>query len=207
MREFFLKGGVFMWPLLIVAVIGVAIAIERLIWLTIAKRRTRKFVANVVQTLKTSGVDAAIERCQKTRGPVAAIFAAGLMRYERGIESVQKAIEDAGSIEMSLLEKRLVWLATVANIAPMLGFLGTVSGMINAFDTIAKMGEIEPSAVASGISEALITTASGLSIAIPIQFFYNLFITMVNRIVLDMEESSSELVDLLSAMEHAKEEK
>jgi biopolymer transport protein ExbB len=201
MLELFHKGGNFMYPLLFVAVLGVAIAIERFFSLSRAKRKTKRFVSNIVETLKSSGVEAAIDRCQKTTGPIAAIFHAGLMRHDRGIESVQKAIEDAGTIEMSLLEKRLVWLATVANIAPMLGFLGTVSGMINAFNTIARMGEIEPSAVASGISEALITTAAGLTIAIPIQFFYNLFITMVNRIVLDMEESSGELVDILTEIE------
>jgi biopolymer transport protein ExbB len=123
------------------------------------------------------------------------------MRVDRGLEHVEKAIENAGTIEMSFLEKGLVWLATIANIAPMLGFLGTVSGMISAFAAIAEAGDIEPSIVASGISEALITTASGLAIAIPIQAFHNFFVSRIDRLIIDMEESANDLIDFLIDME------
>jgi biopolymer transport protein ExbB len=126
------------------------------------------------------------------------------MRVDRGLEQVEKAIENAGTIEMSFLERGLVWLATVANVAPMLGFLGTVSGMISAFAAIAEAGDVNATIVASGISEALITTASGLAIAIPIQAAHNYFVSRVDRLVIDMEESANDLIDYLIEMEMEK---
>jgi biopolymer transport protein ExbB len=126
------------------------------------------------------------------------------MRVDRGLEHVEKAIENAGTIEMSFLEKGLVWLATVANIAPMLGFLGTVSGMISAFASIAAAGDVNATIVASGISEALITTASGLAIAIPVQAAHNYFVSRIDRLIIDMEESANDLIDYLIEMEMEK---
>jgi len=204
LRELFIKGGVFMWPLLAAAVIAIVVFIVKLFTMSLAKINTGKFLAKIKEALHQEGIEAAVEVCQRTRGPIASIFHAGLLRYDRGVEQVEKAIEETGAIEMSFLERGLVWLATVANIAPMLGFLGTVSGMINAFDAIALAGEIEPTLVASGISEALITTATGLAIAIPTQAAYNYFVTVIDRFILDMEEASTELVDTLIDLEHRK---
>ena len=204
MLQLFYDGGPFMWPLLISLLLGLAVAFERLWALTRASINTRKFLQRIKIALREEGITAAQELCANTRGPVAAIFHAGLMRVDRGLEHVEKAIENAGTIEMSFLEKGLVWLATIANIAPMLGFLGTVSGMIGAFTAIAEAGDIEPSIVASGISEALITTASGLAIAIPIQAFHNYFVSRIDRLIIDMEESANDLIDFLVEMEMEK---
>ncbi|MFO7769353.1 MAG: MotA/TolQ/ExbB proton channel family protein [bacterium] len=204
MLQLFYDGGPFMYPLLGALLLGLAIAFERLWALTRASINTRKFLQQIKIALREEGITAAQELCANTRGPVAAIFHAGLMRVDRGLEHVEKAIENAGTIEMSFLEKGLVWLATIANIAPMLGFLGTVSGMIGAFTAIAEAGDIEPSIVASGISEALITTASGLAIAIPIQAFHNYFVSRIDRLIIDMEESANDLIDFLVEMEMEK---
>jgi biopolymer transport protein ExbB len=204
MVELFIKGKAFMWPLLACAIIGVAFIFERLWTLSRATINTRKFLDKVTTALKEGGVTSAADVCAKTRGPIASIFHAGLMKADRGIGEVEKAIEGAGAIEMSFLERGLVWLATIANIAPMLGFLGTVSGMINAFEAIARAGDIEPSLVASGISEALITTATGLAIAIPIQAAHNFFVSKIDKLVIDMEESSTALLDTLVEMGTAK---
>ncbi len=205
MVELFNKGGPFMWPLLFSLVIGIAVIFERLWTLSRASINTKKFMGQVQEALERDGVEGAVNVCANTRGPIASIFHAGLLRLDRGLESVERAIEDAGSIEMAFLERGMIWLATIANVAPMLGFLGTVSGMIRAFEAIARAGDVEPSLVASGISEALITTATGLTIAIPIQAFHNYFVSRIDKIVIDMEESSSALVDTLVQMGLAKE--
>jgi biopolymer transport protein ExbB len=201
MVELFIKGGPFMWPLLFALIVGIAMAFVKFWALTKASINTRKFLAKIKGALSTGGIGAATEVCVNTRGPVASIFHAGLLRAGRGVEYVEKAIESAATIEMAFLERGMVWLATVANIAPMLGFLGTVSGMIKAFQSIALAGDIEPSLVASGISEALITTAAGLAIAIPIQALHNFFVSRIDRLIIEMEESSSDLVDTLTEIE------
>ncbi len=201
MVEMFESGGDFMWPILVLLVIGLAISLERIWTLTRAGVNTRKFIAKVKDALKEGGIDAAIEVCANTRGPVASIFHAGLMRADRGIESVEKSITSAGSIEMAFLEKGLVWLATVVSIAPMLGFTGTVMGMIQAFDSIAAANDISPTIVASGISVALLTTLFGLVVAIIIQTTHNYCVSRIDKLIVDMEESSNELVDTLITME------
>ncbi len=205
MVDLFIKGGPFMWPLLFALVIGIAVIFERLWTLSRASINTKRFMGEVQDALENQGVESAVNVCANTRGPIASIFHAGLLRLDRGIENVEKAIEGAGSIEMAFLERGMIWLATIANIAPLLGFLGTVSGMIKAFEAIALAGDVEPSLVASGISEALITTAAGLTIAIPIQAFHNYFVSRIEKIVIDMEESSSALVDTLVQTGLAKE--
>jgi biopolymer transport protein ExbB len=197
MVEYFIQGGEFMWPILILLVFGVAISIERFISLTRASVNTRKFLARVTSALDKGGTDAAIEVCQKTKGPVASIFHAGLLRADRGTEHVEKAITNAGSIEMAFLERGLIWLSTVITLAPMLGFTGTVRGMIVAFDDIKRANDISPSIVAEGISVALLTTLFGLIVAIIIKIFHNYFVSKVDRLVIDMEETSAELVDHL----------
>jgi biopolymer transport protein ExbB len=204
MLDLFYDGGWAMYPLLFTLIIGLAVIFERLFSLSRASINTRKFLQRIKVALREEGITAAQEICANTRGPVASIFHAGLMRVDRGLEQVEKAIENAGTIEMSFLERGLVWLATVANIAPMLGFLGTVSGMISAFAAIAEAGDVNATIVASGISEALITTASGLAIAIPIQAMHNYFVSRVDRLVIDMEESANDLIDYLIEMEMEK---
>ncbi len=197
MVYYFNQGGEFMWPILILLVVGLMISLERFISLTRASVNTRKFLAKIKEALSSGGVDEAIEVCANTRGPVASIFHAGLMRADRGVEHVEKAITNAGSIEMAFLERGLIWLATVISLAPMLGFTGTVVGMIAAFEAIKEANDISPSIVAGGISVALLTTAFGLIVAMIIQFFHNFFVAKIDKLIIDMEESSNELVDSL----------
>jgi biopolymer transport protein ExbB len=195
--ELFLKGGNFMWPLLAASIIGAAVIIERAVTLSRARTDVRKLMRRVLDALHSKGVDAAASECERTRGPIAAILHAGLKRAERGTEAVERGIETAATIETSFLERGLIWLATLATIAPLLGFLGTVSGMIRAFNAIAEAEQVNAKLVASGISEALITTATGLLIAIPIQAFHNFFVAQIDRFIIEMEESTADLVDTL----------
>ena len=202
MVELFQDGGWAMWPLLILLIIGVAVAIERLFNLSRSSIDAADFFANLEEALKSGGPDAAAELCSQTRGPVASVIHAGLLRLDRGIDHVEKAIDNSGAVEMAFLERGMVWLSTVANLAPMIGFLGTVSGMINAFQAIKEAGDVEPSMVAGGISEALITTASGLIVGILIQFCYNFCANRIDKIIADMTEQTANFIDLLGAREH-----
>ncbi len=195
--NYFNQGGEFMWPVLIILIIGLAIAFERVIQLILADVNTRKFIVSVKEALQEGGVSAAEEICSATRGPVAAVFQAGLMRSDEGIEAVEKAVVAYGSIEMSFLERGLVWLSLFIALAPMFGFLGTVIGMVAAFDAIEAAGDISPSLVARGIKIALLTTVFGLIVAIILQFFYNYAVSKIDRIVVEMEEASIELIDSL----------
>src|SRR3989339_304968 len=204
MVEMYHNGGVFMHPILVLLIIGVAISIFKLWNLFRASINTRKFLIKIRTALNETGISGALDVCAHTRGPVAAIFHAGLMRAHRGLEHVEKAVVNAGTIEMAFLERGFIWLNTVINLAPMLGFLGTVSGMINAFDAIAAANDISPSVVASGISEALITTLFGLVVAIIVQFFYNFFVSRIDNLVIDMENSSTDLIDSLTELETIK---
>jgi biopolymer transport protein ExbB len=200
-KEKFLQGGVFMWPLLLASIIGLAVIFERFWTLWRARINTTKLMSQVIGALKAEGIQGGIEVCQRTRGPIAAILHAGLMRAPKGPEAVEKAIESAGTIEMSFLQRGLIVLASIANVAPLMGFLGTVSGMIHAFEAIAAAEQVSAKLVATGISEALITTATGLMVAIPVQLANNFFISRIDRFVLEMEEASIELVDTLVDME------
>jgi len=198
--QLFNDGGGFMWPILGCLVIGLAISLERFWTLSRASVNTRKFLADIKKALQEGGIEAASEKCANTRGPVASIFHAGLLRADRGIEHIEKAVMNAGSIEMAFLEKGLVWLGTVISVAPMLGFLGTVWGMIQAFKAIEEANDISPSIVAGGISTALLTTLFGLVVAIIIQILNNYFISRVDGLIVDMEESSVDFVDTLIEM-------
>ena len=191
------QGGPFMHPILIVFIIGLAFVVERFITLTKAGVNSRKFVARVNQALDEGGVEAAIQVCESTPGPVASIYHAALSRVDKGVDQVEKAITNAGGIEMAFLEKNLIWLSPVIALAPMLGFTGTVSGMVVAFDTIKKANDISPAIVAGGISQALLTTLFGLIVAMFIQFFHNYFLSRIDKMIVDMEESSTLLVDTL----------
>jgi biopolymer transport protein ExbB len=201
MVHYFNQGGIFMWPILILLIIGIMISIERFISLTRASVNTRKFLAKVKEALASGGIEEALDVCSSTRGPVASIFHAGLLRSKRGVEHVEKAITNAGSIEMAFLERGMIWLATVISVAPMLGFTGTVVGMIAAFDAIAAANDISPTIVAGGISQALLTTCFGLIVAMIIQVFHNYFVSRIDALIIDMEESSTELVDSLIELE------
>jgi biopolymer transport protein ExbB len=199
--EFFNKGGKFMWGLLVLSIVGVAVIIERAITLSKARADVRSLMEKVVSALKKGRLDEALEICASTRGPIPQILHAGLRQAKKGTVAVEKAIETAGIIEMSFLERGLIILATVANVAPLLGFLGTVSGMIAAFEAIAQAEQVSAKLVASGISEALITTMTGLTIAIPVQIAHNLFVQRIDRFVVEMEDSAAELVDTLAGMD------
>lgn len=193
--EKFNQGGPWMWPVLVVLILGLAIFLERIITLNLADINTRKFIINVQEALQNGGVEAAEQLCAKTRGPVASVFQAGLMRSHEGIEAAEKAISAYGSIEMSFLERGLVWLSLFIAVAPTFGFLGTVVGMIQAFDDIEAASDISPSIVASGIKVALLTTAAGLIAGIILQIGYNYCISKIDRIIAEMEESSITLID------------
>jgi biopolymer transport protein ExbB len=198
--ELFIKGGNFMWWLLVVAVLGLIFLIERLWTLNRARVNTRKLIGTVITTLRQDGVQAAAEECQKVRGPIAAILYSGLQKADRGTEAVEKAISTAGTIEMGFLERGLIWIGSVTTVAPLIGFLGTVSGMIRAFEAIAAAEQVNAKLVASGISEALITTATGLMVAIPASIGYNYFVSAIDRFVIEMEETSAELVEELTRL-------
>ena len=202
--RYFNEGGDFMWPVLIILIVGLAIAFERVISLNRADVNTRKFIVDVKGALEEGGVSAAEEVCVNTRGPVASVFQAGLLRVDEGINAVEKAVVAYGSIEMSFLERGLVWLSLFIALAPMFGFLGTVIGMVAAFDAIEAAGDISPSLVARGIKIALLTTVFGLIVAIILQFFYNYAVSKIDRIVVDMEEASIELIDSLVLMRAGK---
>jgi len=197
MVRYFLEGGAFMWPILALFVVGFAFVIERFWTLTRASVNTRKFLSKIKLALDEGGVVAAMEECEKTPGPVASIFHAGLSRAGKGIEHVEKSISNAGSLEMAFLERGMVVLSTVIVLAPMLGFTGTVAGMVKAFDDIKKLNDISPSIVAGGISQALLTTLFGLIVAMIIQVFNNYFTSRIDKLIIDMEESSVELIDAL----------
>lgn len=197
-KEKFIEGGWgFMSVVLACLILGLAIAIERIITLNLATTNTKKLLANVDEAISRDGVDGAIEVCKNTRGPVASIFTQGLMRMSEGIEMVEKSIIAYGSVEMGRLEKGLVWISLFISIAPMLGFLGTVIGMIEAFDAIATAGEISPQIVADGIKVALLTTVGGLVVAVILQLFYNYLVSKIDSLVNQMEDASISLVDLL----------
>jgi biopolymer transport protein ExbB len=193
----FEAGGGFMWPILASLALGLAFCFERLWTLTRSKTNTKKFIVNVKRALDESGIEGAKEVCANTRGPVASVFYAGLLRADEGLEAAEKAIIAYGGIEMGFLERNMIWISTFITIAPMLGFTGTVQGMVTAFDSIKEAAQISPAVVADGISVALLTTLFGLVVAMILQVFYNYLISVIDRLVADMEEASVELIDAL----------
>jgi len=198
----YLAGGFFMHFLLICSIIALVFIIERLWTLSRARVNIKDMMLQVVRALRSEGPTAALQVCQRYRGPVAAVLHAGLLRASRGTDAVEKAIETSGTIEMSFMERGLVALATIANVAPLLGFLGTVSGMISAFAAIAAAEQVSAKLVAKGIQEALITTATGLIIAVPVTIAHSYFVAQIDRFIIEMEEASAELVDEMLDIEH-----
>ena len=203
LKEKFIEGGAFFMSFVLLAlVLGLALVIERIIYLTFAQTNTEKLLEEVEGALNNGGVEAAKEVCRNTRGPVATIFFEGLDHYDEGMDMVDKSIMSVGSVENGKLEKGVSWISLFIALAPMLGFMGTVIGMIGAFDAIEAAGDINPSLVAGGIKVALLTTVFGLITAIILQIFYNLIVAMIDRIVIKMEDASISFMDLL--VEHNK---
>jgi biopolymer transport protein ExbB len=200
LKKRFIEGGPgFMGIVLICLILGLAIAIERIIYLNLATTNSQKLTAGVEEALSSGGVEAAKELCRNTKGPVASIFYQGLDRADDGVESAEKAVVAYGGVQMGQLEKNVSWISLFIALAPMLGFMGTVIGMIQAFDKIEAAGDMQPSLVAGGIKVALLTTVFGLIVAIILQVFYNYIIAKIDSIVNDMEDASINLIDILVA--------
>ena len=198
LKQKFIEGGpTFMSFVLVALILGLAFAIERVIYLNLATTNTKKLLKNVEEALESGGVDAAKEVCRTTRGPVASIFYQGFDRMDHGVDVVEKSIISYGGVQAGLLEKGLSWIALFIALAPMLGFMGTVIGMIGAFDAIEIAGDISPSLVAGGIKVALITTVTGLVVAIILQIFYNYCVAKIDSIVNNMEDASISLLDMI----------
>jgi biopolymer transport protein ExbB len=200
MVAFFKAGGNMMWPLLVCLIIGAAYIVERFISYTLASVSVKKFMAELKAGIREGGVDKGIEYCQSNRSPVARVIGAGIESYKKvgpHRDSVEEAMLHAGSTELAFLDRGLPVLAAVSTIAPIIGFLGTVWGMIHAFEAIAIAGEVEPTLVATGISEALITTAAGLSIAFPVVAFHVYFTSRSNSYTRMMDSAATELIGFL----------
>ena len=197
MVDFFVQGGGFMWPILIALLFGLAIIGERAYSLINSSSDTDQFFEEVKTIYSDSGKEQAIEFCENSPGPVASIFYAGLSKMEKTKEEVKKAVQNAGGLEMAFLEKNMIWINSVITIAPMLGFTGTVVGMIKAFEDIKMANDISPAVVAGGISQALLTTAFGLIVAMIMQVAQNFFVSMIDKLILDMEEQSIKIVEYL----------
>jgi len=200
LKKQFIDGGPFFMSIVLLALIlGLALVIERIIYLTLSTTNNERLLAKVEDALNEGGIDAAKEVCRNSRGPVASIFYNGLDKADEGIEMVDKAIVSVGSVENGKLERGVSWISLFIALAPMLGFMGTVIGMIDAFDAIEAAGDISPSLVAGGIKVALLTTVFGLITAMILQIFYNLIIAMIDNIVNKMEDASIAFLDLIAA--------
>ena len=197
-KQKFIQGDPFwMSPVLICLILGLALSIERIVYLNLSTINTKRFLDEVETALKNGGVDAAKDVCRNTRGPIASIFYQGLDRSDEGIDVVEKSVVSYGGVQMGLLEKGLSWLSLFIALAPMLGFLGTVIGMIFAFDQIVKDGQVSPITVAGGIQVSLLTTVFGLIAAIVLQIFYNYIVSKVDGLVNEMEDASISLIDMM----------
>ena len=199
MQKFLEGGWGWMMPVLVFLVIGLAIAIERMLYLAFSNINTKKFVEEFEKTLNEKGVEAAKDLCRNTRGPVASIYYQGLDRMDQGLDAVEKAVVSYGSVQTGQLESGLTWIGLFIALSPMLGFMGTVVGMIGAFDQIQAAGDISPTIVAGGIKVALLTTLMGLIAAVILQLFYNYVVTKIDALVNTMEDASITLVDILTA--------
>lgn len=204
--QYFNKGGPIMWPLLAVSIIVIGMVIERVLYYYRVSINTPEFLKKIRTLLEAKRIKEAITLCENYKGPIASILKSGLLKAGRSREEIETAIAASGGIEMSRLERGLTGLATCSSLAPLLGFLGTVTGMIRSFEAIAAHGMNNPALVASGISEALITTAAGLMIGIPAMAFYNYFTSKVSKLVVEMEESSGLLLEYMGDISTGSEE-
>ena len=204
----FIEGGAgFMALTLVCLVFGLALCIERIIYLSLSKTNTKALLENIEKALKEGGIEKALDVCRNTRGPVASIFYQGLSRYDEGIDVVEKTVASYGGVQLDLLEKNLSWISLFISIAPSLGFLGTIIGMIAAFDKIQQVGDISATVVAGGIKVALLTTLLGLIIAIVLQLFYNYILSLIEGLVNEMEDSSISLLDIVVEYDAAQKKK
>ena len=201
MVQLFIDGGGFMWPILFIFIIGFVFVIERLYHLFKGLSSNEEFAYKVAETVKESGIDSAKTQCEGAVGPVANLCLSALDRARLGADEAEHALDHSGSIEMASMEKNMTWISLCIATAPMLGFLGTVWGMIQAFNDIKMPNDISPAVVAGGISQALLTTAFGLIVAMIIQTFQNVFVARIDKLVLDMEEQSIKILDHLQDLE------
>ena len=199
MQKFLEGGWAWMLPILLCLVIGLAVAIERILYLALSTINSKKLVNKVEEALKQGGIEAAKEVCRNTRGPIASIYYQGLDRYNQGLDAVEKAVVSYGSVQTGQMESGLPWIGLFIALSPMLGFMGTVVGMIDAFDAIQAAGDISPTLVAGGIKVALLTTLLGLIAAVILQLFYNYIVSKIDSLVNDMEDTSITLMDILTA--------
>ena len=199
MKKFLEGGWGWMLPVLVCLILGLAISIERILYMTFAQINTKKFVAEVEETLNSKGIEAAKELCRNTRGPIASIYYQGLMRYDQGLEAVEKAVVSYGSVQQGQMESGLSWISLFIALSPSLGFMGTVVGMIQAFDDIERSATMSPTVVAGGIKVALLTTIMGLIAAVILQVFFNYILSKIESQVVNMEDTSISLVDMLTA--------
>ncbi len=198
-KEKFLEGGAgWMAPILIFVILGLAIAIERILYLNLSTINSRKLIAKVEAALKKGGIEEAKKVARDTKGPIASIFYQGLDRYDQGMDNVEKAVVSYGSVQIAQMESGLVWIGLFISLSPMLGFMGTVVGMVDAFDSIQAAGDVSPTLVAGGIKVALLTTLAGLIAAVILQLFYSYIISKIDSLTMDMEDSSITLVDMLT---------
>ncbi len=198
-KQKFLEGGAgWMAPVLLCLILGLAIIIERVLYLNLATVNTKKLISQVEDALASGGIEAAKDVCRNTRGPVASIFYQGLSRYDDGLDVVEKSVVSYGSVQTGQMESGLTWVSLFISLSPMLGFMGTVVGMIGAFDAIQAAGDISPTVVAGGIKVSLLTTLAGLIGAVVLQLFYNYLLSKIDGLVVDMEDSSITLIDILT---------
>jgi len=199
--QVFCAGGPLMWPIFICSIMSLAIILERFFVLSHSKINAQSLLNKIIEYVKHNRIKEALEECEKKSSPVSRILKAGIIKYDRTKDQMKESIEDASLYEIPILEKRMTALATIAHISPLLGLLGTVTGMVGAFQAIHKVGisgPVSPADLAAGIWEALLTTVFGLMVAIPTYVFYNILVSKINSIVLDMERTATELVNFLS---------
>ncbi|WP_417012664.1 MotA/TolQ/ExbB proton channel family protein [Alistipes sp.] len=199
MQKFLEGGWGWMLPVLLCLVLGLAIAIERILYLSLSTINSKKFLNKIEDALKNGGVNAAMEVARNTRGPIASIYYQGLSRYNQGLDAVEKSVVSYGSVQTGQMESGLSWIGLFIALSPMLGFMGTVVGMIGAFDAIQAAGDISPTLVAGGIKVALLTTLMGLIAAVILQLFYNYIVSKIDSLVNEMEDTSIVLMDMLTA--------
>ncbi len=203
LKQKFIEGDpIWMAPVAFCLILGLALCIERILYLSLSSTNTKKLLTSIDEAWEKGGVTAAMEVCRDTRGPVASIFYQGLSRYDEGIDVVEKSVASYGGVQLGLLEKNLTWVSLFITLSPSLGFLGTVIGMIQAFDKIQQVGDISATVVAGGMKVALLTTVFGLITAMILQVFFNYILTLIEGMTNDMEDSSISLLDII--VKHAK---
>ena len=198
LKEKYIQGGAgWMTPVLLCLIFGMALVIERILYLNMATTNVKKLLGGIEDNVKAGNYEAAKELCRNTRGPVASIFYQGLDRIDQGLENVEKSVTSYGGVQMARLENNLTWIGLFIALAPSFGFHGTVVGMVQAFDDIEVAGDISPTVVAGGMKVALLTTIFGLIVAIILQIFYNYILTKIESLVDQMEDGSISFMDIL----------